>query len=107
MMHRPFRSSGLFLASAALSLASAQHSYAQQAAPQPPQPPEPTKAEPAKPAKTESQIKAGELFSEGRKLVEAGSYKEACPKFEQSASLNLGIGVQFNLADCWEHIGRT
>ncbi|MEI9941185.1 MAG: hypothetical protein WDO69_28540 [Pseudomonadota bacterium] len=57
--------------------------------------------------KTENQIKAGELFSEGRKLAEAGDYKQACPKFEQSMSLNFGIGVQFNLADCWEHIGRN
>lgn len=59
------------------------------------------------PAKTENQIKAGELFNEAKKLVQAGDYKQACSKFEQSANLNLGIGVQFNLADCWEHIGRT
>ena len=57
--------------------------------------------------KTENQIKAAELFSEARKLVEAGDYKQACPKFEQSMSLNFGIGVQFNLADCWERIGRN
>jgi hypothetical protein len=47
------------------------------------------------------------LFAEGRKLVEAGDYKQACQKFEQSLSLNVGIGVQFNLADCWERTGRT
>jgi tetratricopeptide (TPR) repeat protein len=57
--------------------------------------------------KTEAQVQAGALFSEARKLVEAGDYAQACPKFEQSLRLNVGIGVQFNLADCWEHIGRT
>ena len=59
------------------------------------------------PAKTESQNQALALFSEARKLVEVGDYSKACPKFEQSLRLNLGIGVQFNLADCWEHLGRT
>ncbi len=102
MMHRPYQLSGLVLVS--LSLLHARSSFAEQATPQ-----ESPKQEPPKPApaKTENQIKAGELFSEARKLVEAGDYKQACPKFEQSSSLNLGIGVQFNLADCWEHIGRT
>lgn len=57
--------------------------------------------------KTENQLKAGALFAEARKLVEAGDYRQACPKFEQSLRLNVGIGVQFNLADCWERTGRT
>lgn len=65
----------------------------------------PARAEDA--PKTENQIKAGALFSEGRKLAETGDYQHACPKFEQSLRLNVGIGAQFNLADCWERIGRT
>src|SRR5450432_1570482 len=50
---------------------------------------------------------AGALFAEAKKLVEATDYARACPKFEQSVRLKVGIGVQFNLADCWEHVGRT
>ncbi len=51
--------------------------------------------------------KARELFSEARQLVQAGNYAQACGKFEESLKLNDGIGTQFNLADCWEHVGRT
>ena len=47
------------------------------------------------------------LFAEGRKLAAAGDYETACPKFEESFRLDPGIGTGFNLADCWEHIGRT
>jgi len=47
------------------------------------------------------------LFAEGRKLAQAGQYAEACAKFEDSLKLKVGIGAQFNLADCYEHIGRT
>jgi len=109
MTHRPLRLTGLFFATASLSLLHANRSLAQQQpASEPAKSESPTRDAPSPaPAKSENQVKAGELFSEARKLVEAGEYKLACPKFEQSASLNLGIGVQFNLADCWEHIGRT
>jgi hypothetical protein len=47
------------------------------------------------------------LFNEGRKLASQGKYDQACPKFEESLRVDFGIGTQFNLADCWEHIGRT
>ena len=47
------------------------------------------------------------LFNEGRKLTSQGHYDQACPKFEESMRLDNGIGTRFNLADCWEHIGRT
>lgn len=50
---------------------------------------------------------ARELFDEGRKLVREGKHAEACPKFEESLRLAPGIGTQFNLADCWERMGRT
>jgi hypothetical protein len=46
------------------------------------------------------------LFNEGRRLVAAGKYPEACPKFEESQRLDPGIGTQFNLADCYEHTAR-
>ena len=50
---------------------------------------------------------ARELFKQARELVSEGKFAEACPYFEQSLSLELGLGTKFNLADCWEHIGRT
>ncbi len=55
-------------------------------------------AEPQSPART--------LFLEGRQLVADGNYAAACPKFEESLRLEPGVGTQFNLADCWEHVGR-
>jgi hypothetical protein len=50
---------------------------------------------------------ARSLFKQGRALVGEGKYAEACPKFEESLRLEVGVGTQFNLADCWEHIGKT
>ena len=50
---------------------------------------------------------ARDLFKQGRELVSEGKFAEACPYFERSLSLELGLGTRFNLADCWEHIGRT
>jgi hypothetical protein len=52
-------------------------------------------------------LKARALFADARKLVQDGNYQQACGKFEESLRFNVGIGTQFNLADCWEHIGRT
>lgn len=65
--------------------------------------PEPAVSAP--PAPSDSPARA--LFKEARALVANGNYKAACPKFEQSLALEPGVGTQFNLADCWEHIGRT
>ena len=50
---------------------------------------------------------ARSLFDEGRKLLAEGKYSAACPKLEESQKLDPGMGTLFNLADCWEHIGRT
>jgi hypothetical protein len=46
------------------------------------------------------------LFLEGRRLVAKHDYEGACPKFAESQRLSPGIGTEFNLADCWEHIGK-
>ncbi|HTV22330.1 MAG TPA: PEGA domain-containing protein [Polyangiaceae bacterium] len=47
------------------------------------------------------------LFAEGRSLMDDERYAEACPKFEESLRLDHGMGTQFNLAHCWEKLGRT
>jgi hypothetical protein len=47
------------------------------------------------------------LFREGRKLMDGGHFEEACPKLEESLRLDDGMGTRFNLAHCYEHIGRT
>jgi hypothetical protein len=39
--------------------------------------------------------------------VEAGRYDDACPKLEAASKLYTSAGVLFNLADCYEHLGRT
>jgi hypothetical protein len=49
---------------------------------------------------------ADRLFNEARALASAGRYAEACPKLEQSQSLDPGIGTEFDLADCYEHTAR-
>lgn len=46
------------------------------------------------------------LFKEGRELSARGDYAAACRKFEESLKLEAGLGTRFNLADCWEHLGR-
>jgi hypothetical protein len=47
------------------------------------------------------------LFQEGRRLVEAERYAEACPKFADSLKLDPGVGTMLNLAVCYERIGKT
>ncbi|HEY1535234.1 MAG TPA: tetratricopeptide repeat protein [Polyangiaceae bacterium] len=60
------------------------------------------------PAPTEVAVTpARALFKEARDLTAKGDYQSACPKFEKSLALEPGLGTEFNLADCWEHIGRT
>jgi hypothetical protein len=47
------------------------------------------------------------LFNQAREAVRSGDYAAACPMFEESQRLDPAIGTKFNLADCYEHEGRT
>src|SRR5688572_15414925 len=49
---------------------------------------------------------AARLFSEGRTLVIAKRFAEACPKFEQSQRLEPRLGTQLNVAFCQERLGK-
>lgn len=49
---------------------------------------------------------AESLFQEGRKLMEAKRYGEACPKFLASHKIAPAIGTLLNLADCYEKNGQ-
>jgi hypothetical protein len=46
------------------------------------------------------------LFDEGRRLLEAGNVAEACPKFEEGMRVLPGIGMKYNLAECYERAGK-
>ena len=52
-------------------------------------------------------VAAQALYDEARQLVAAGKFEQACPKFKASYDLEPGGGTLLNLADCYEHQGKT
>jgi hypothetical protein len=46
------------------------------------------------------------LFFDARKLMADGNWQAACPKLAESERLHPAKGTEFNLADCYEHVGR-
>jgi len=54
-----------------------------------------------------SPTKAAEnTFARGRELMKQGNYAAACAEFEQSQRLDPQFGTQYNLAGCYEKIGK-
>jgi hypothetical protein len=52
-------------------------------------------------------VAAQALFDEAKRLMKEEKYAQACPKFEESQKMDAGVGTQFQLANCWQHMGRT
>lgn len=50
--------------------------------------------------------KADRLFKEAKTLMAAGKLAEACPKLEESQSLDPAPGTKFQLAVCYEGTGK-
>ncbi|MBW2529021.1 MAG: hypothetical protein JRI23_32895 [Deltaproteobacteria bacterium] len=49
---------------------------------------------------------ANSLFQHGRELMREGRHADACRALEESNQLAPGAGIQYNLAECFERIGR-
>jgi hypothetical protein len=46
------------------------------------------------------------LFEQGRALMARERPEDACPKFEESQRLDPALGTEFNLASCYEKLGK-
>jgi hypothetical protein len=55
----------------------------------------------------EDKAAAEAAFEEGKRLMTAHAFAEACPKFAESIRRDPGIGTMLGLADCYEKNGQT
>ena len=55
----------------------------------------------------EDKAAAQAAFDEGKRLMIAHAYADACPKFAESLRRDPGIGTMLGLADCFEKNGQT
>jgi serine/threonine-protein kinase len=56
---------------------------------------------------SDARVAAEALFDEGKRLMKAHSYSEACAKFAASHEMDPALGTLLNLANCYEQAGRT
>lgn len=56
--------------------------------------------------KAEQAFEAQRLFSEALGLMKRKDFEAACPKLEQSQTLDPAMGTQFRLAECYEGTNR-
>lgn len=64
-------------------------------------------ATPARATPTATDMATAEaLFDQGKELMRAGNFAEACPKFAESQRLDPGVGTLLGLGDCYERTGR-
>jgi tetratricopeptide (TPR) repeat protein len=56
---------------------------------------------------TKEKADAEALFAEGRRLMAAQRYAEACAKFRESQLLDSGVGTLLNLGRCYAKQGKT
>jgi hypothetical protein len=60
----------------------------------------------AGPAAAGDKAAAEAAFLQGRGLMKAKKYVEACTAFEKSQQLDAEFGTEYNLARCYEQVGR-
>lgn len=51
-------------------------------------------------------VAAEALYDEGKRLLEAKRFEEACRRFEESQRLDAGVGTLLYLGACYEQLGR-
>jgi tetratricopeptide (TPR) repeat protein len=57
-------------------------------------------------ASADQRSRADDAFRRGREAFKAERFAEACEAFEESQALDPQLGTQFNLAQCFEKIGK-
>jgi hypothetical protein len=62
---------------------------------------------PAARAQSGNAAAAEALFAEGRRLVNAGDFTNACPKFADSERLDPSVATLLNLGACYDKAGKT
>ena len=61
---------------------------------------------PAARAQSQNKAAAEAAFQKARQLKDAGQVEEACTEFRRSQDLDPQLGTQYNLALCFEELGR-
>ncbi len=61
----------------------------------------------AAPARADDKAAAEAAFLRGKQLMKDGFLAEACDSFARSQKLDAQFGTQYNLALCYEQLGRT